>query len=483
MLTERFNAPTRADEIPPPEYMKDILLGIPCDEDPKHTAIFYCTVCESNMCGECSKRTHTGRILSKHCRVPVSEKPLSRTMCPYHSAYAIEFEVECLENNRLMCLLCRDYGRHRNHRHSLLEVEAAGLRERVREALSDFRSFISDLNGWNIRVTQTVAEIMDVNEGSHATARKQVEAHFRRLREELELQERTAVSRLDAHVADRIETLRQHQQELAFITSQVAAVSAQLQESSEMDDARLIEQQTDLIKMLDAVRTHQSDIASAPSGLSLDTRIPFSFTADNRIHMGSNVDIRLVILGLDGAGKTTILYKLKSDEYRQSTTTVGFNVETIQYKNFKLTMWDVGGVPKLRRLWKHYFMNTQALVFVIDSSCPSRFGEAQNELAKIFAERELIDACFLVILNRRQPTIVNQHCIVSSAAIDQLVMNINRFSAGRTVMIHQCNAMTGIGLWEAIDALTSKLLLARNQTEILGMEEQSDEIEELELEA
>uniref|UniRef100_A0A183EMK9 B box-type domain-containing protein n=1 Tax=Gongylonema pulchrum TaxID=637853 RepID=A0A183EMK9_9BILA len=82
---------------------------------------------------------------------------LSRTMCPYHSAYAIEFvcqEVECLESNRLMCLLCRDYGRHLNHRHSLLEVEAAGLRERVREALSDFRSFINDLNGWNIRVTQ-----------------------------------------------------------------------------------------------------------------------------------------------------------------------------------------------------------------------------------------------------------------------------------------------------------------------------------------
>ncbi|VDN88834.1 unnamed protein product, partial [Brugia pahangi] len=170
--------------------MKDILLGIPCDEDPKHTAIFYCIVCESNMCGECSRKTHTGRVLSKHCRVPVSEKPLSRTMCPYHSAYAIEFvcqEVECLENNRLMCLLCRDYGRHRNHRHSLLEVEAAELRERVREALSDFRSFISDLNGWNIRVTQTVAEIMEMNEGSHMTARRQVEAHFRRLREELEL--------------------------------------------------------------------------------------------------------------------------------------------------------------------------------------------------------------------------------------------------------------------------------------------------------
>ncbi|VDN07483.1 unnamed protein product [Thelazia callipaeda] len=479
------NSPLLTNDLPPPYYLKDILLGIPCDEDPRHTAIIYCIVCESNMCAECSKRTHSGRILSKHCRVPVSEKPFSRTMCPYHSAYAIEFvcqEVGCLENNRLMCLLCRDYGRHRNHRHSLLEAEAAGLRERVREALSDFRSFIGGLNGWNIRVTQTVAEIVDLNEGSHVSARRQVEVHFQQLREELDLQKQTAIARLDAHVANRIKTLRQHQQELAFITSQVTAVSAQLQESSEMDDARLIQQQTDLIKMLDAVRTHQSEIASAPGDLSLDARISFSFSADNQIHMGINVDIRLVILGLDGAGKTTILYKLKSNEYRQPTTTVGFNVETIQYESFKITMWDVGGTPKLRRLWKHYFMNTQAIVFVIDSSCPSRFGEAQSELARIFAERQLVDACFLVILNRRQPTIANQHCVVSSAAIDQLVMNINRFSAGRTVLIHQCNAVTGIGIWEAFDALTSKLLLIRNQSEMLDAEDTRNEVEEPEME-
>uniref|UniRef100_A0A8R1XNS5 Uncharacterized protein n=1 Tax=Onchocerca volvulus TaxID=6282 RepID=A0A8R1XNS5_ONCVO len=50
----------KVDEVPPAEYVKDILLGI-CDEDPKQSAIFYCTVCESNMFGECSKRTHTRR--------------------------------------------------------------------------------------------------------------------------------------------------------------------------------------------------------------------------------------------------------------------------------------------------------------------------------------------------------------------------------------------------------------------------------------
>lgn len=63
-------------------------------------------------------------------------------------------EVECLSESRLMCLLCRDYGRHQRHRHSLLDVEAFELRKRVKEALSDFRKFMSDLNSWNSRVTQ-----------------------------------------------------------------------------------------------------------------------------------------------------------------------------------------------------------------------------------------------------------------------------------------------------------------------------------------
>lgn len=62
--------------------------------------------------------------------------------------------MNCEAGSRLMCLLCREYGRHQRHHFSLLEVEAAALRERVREALSDFRNFIIDLNAWNTRVTQ-----------------------------------------------------------------------------------------------------------------------------------------------------------------------------------------------------------------------------------------------------------------------------------------------------------------------------------------
>ena len=69
--------------------------------------------------------------------------------------------------------------------------------------------------------------------------------------------------------------------------------------------------------------------------------------------------MRLLMLGLDNAGKTTILFKLKMGEYVTTIPTVGFNVETVTYKNVKFNVWDVGGQDKLRPLWRHYYTGTQ----------------------------------------------------------------------------------------------------------------------------
>ena len=68
------------------------------------------------------------------------------------------------------------------------------------------------------------------------------------------------------------------------------------------------------------------------------------------------------MLGLDAAGKTTILYKLHIGEVLSTVPTIGFNVEKVQYKNVIFTVWDVGGQEKLRPLWRHYFNNTDGLV-------------------------------------------------------------------------------------------------------------------------
>lgn len=88
----------------------------------------------------------------------------------------------------------------------------------------------------------------------------------------------------------------------------------------------------------------------------------------------------LCTVGLDAAGKTTILYKLKLGEIVTTIPTIGFNVETVEYKNICFTVWDVGGQDKIRPLWRHYFQNTQGLIFVVDSNDRDRINEAEKEL-------------------------------------------------------------------------------------------------------
>ncbi|MCJ1448620.1 MAG: ADP-ribosylation factor, Arf Arf6 [Stictis urceolatum] len=131
-------------------------------------------------------------------------------------------------------------------------------------------------------------------------------------------------------------------------------------------------------------------------------------------------EMRLLMLGLDAAGKTTILYKLKLDQDVTTIPTVGFNVETVTYKKVKFNVWDVGGQDKIRPLWRHYFsgrrqtdtirydengeliyIGTQGLIFVIDSSDRNRIEEARQELHRIILDREMKDALLLVFANKQ----------------------------------------------------------------------------------
>ena len=98
---------------------------------------------------------------------------------------------------------------------------------------------------------------------------------------------------------------------------------------------------------------------------------------------------------------TAILYKLKLDSDVTTIPTVGFNVETVTYKNTKFNVWDVGGQDKIRPLWRHYFSGTQGLIFVIDSSDVDRIEEAGKELETIIQNREMKDALLLVFANKQ----------------------------------------------------------------------------------
>lgn len=73
-------------------------------------------------------------------------------------------------------------------------------------------------------------------------------------------------------------------------------------------------------------------------------------------------ELRLLLLGLDNAGKTTILKMLASEDISHITPTAGFNIKSVISNGFKLNVWDIGGQRKIRPYWKNYFENTDVLV-------------------------------------------------------------------------------------------------------------------------
>merc|ERR1719281_2093069 len=157
--------------------------------------------------------------------------------------------------------------------------------------------------------------------------------------------------------------------------------------------------------------------------------------------------MRILMLGLDAAGKTTVLYKLKLGEVVTTIPTIGFNVETVEYKNLMFTVWDVGGQDKIRKLWRHYYRGTQGLVFVIDSSDRDRIEDAREELSKMLADEEMKDAVLLVFANKQDLP----NAMTTSEVSEKLSLHSIR---DRQWYIQSACATTGDGLYEGLDWLS-----------------------------
>ena len=158
-------------------------------------------------------------------------------------------------------------------------------------------------------------------------------------------------------------------------------------------------------------------------------------------------EMRILMVGLDAAGKTTILYKFKLGEVVTTIPTIGFNVETVEYKNISFTVWDVGGQDKIRLLWRHYYQNTQGLIFVVDSNDRDRIDDAREELHKMLAEEELRDSVVLVFANKQDLP----GAMTAPEVTDKLGLQTLR---GRQWFIQSTCATTGDGLYDGLDWLS-----------------------------
>lgn len=158
----------------------------------------------------------------------------------------------------------------------------------------------------------------------------------------------------------------------------------------------------------------------------------------------AQVPARVCMIGLDNAGKTTILYKIKFNEVVATIPTIGFNVDEVTVKNLSMTIWDVGGQTKIRPLWQYYFENNDAVIFVVDSSDQERFNEARDELMSVLSDDRLRNTCLLVLANKQD--------LPTSASVAKLTESLELHKLRqRNWYVQGCCATTGDGL---IDGFT-----------------------------
>eukprot|EP00033_Pygsuia_biforma_P001373 GCRY01001554.1.p1 GENE.GCRY01001554.1~~GCRY01001554.1.p1 ORF type:complete len:181 (-),score=46.53 GCRY01001554.1:673-1215(-) len=160
--------------------------------------------------------------------------------------------------------------------------------------------------------------------------------------------------------------------------------------------------------------------------------------------------VRMLMLGLDAAGKTTILYRLKFGESMATIPTIGFNCEEVTFKSLTFNVFDVGGQDKIRPLWRYYYQGVEALLYVVDSNDADRLWEAKDELHKILAQDELREASLLVYANKQDlPKSVPVHQIAEELGLNNL--------KGRSWYIQSSCAVTGDGLYEGLEWVSTQL--------------------------
>lgn len=156
---------------------------------------------------------------------------------------------------------------------------------------------------------------------------------------------------------------------------------------------------------------------------------------------------RILMLGLDAAGKTTILYKIKLNETVTTIPTIGFNVETVTPKRgVTFTVWDVGGQYRIRQLWQHYYQNAQGLIYVVDSSDRERMHEASTELQTMLESPEMTGVPVIVFANKQDlPGALSSSDVAKELQLHKI--------SGRKWFVQATCAQTGEGLYEGIDEL------------------------------
>ena len=161
--------------------------------------------------------------------------------------------------------------------------------------------------------------------------------------------------------------------------------------------------------------------------------------------------LRLLLLGLDASGKTSLLYFLKMGEVQVTLPTIGFNVETVKQDNVEFTIWDLGGQDRIRRLWRHYYEGMQGLIYVIDSADKIRLNEAIEELCRVLDDDALDRIPVLIYANKQD--------LPEAATVIHIreCFNLKKNKKARSVHVQGTVFTQNKGIMEGLDWLAKEI--------------------------
>jgi len=162
-------------------------------------------------------------------------------------------------------------------------------------------------------------------------------------------------------------------------------------------------------------------------------------------------EMRILMVGLDNAGKTTIVMRINGEDTSNISPTLGFNIKTIEYKSYRLNIWDVGGQKTIRSYWRNYFEQTDGLVWVVDSSDLRRLNDCKEELHNLLKEERLSGSSLLILANKQDIQGALRPADIAK------VLNLEAMDNSRHWQIVGCSAYTGEGLLAGFDWLVDDI--------------------------
>ena len=409
-------------------------------------AKYYCEDCCIYLCDKCE--IYHSSVFLKHQLYDLNKESVDeilkgRCQIEYHNK---KFQYFCKTHNILCCGLCiskikdDNNGQHSDCDVCLIEDIQDEKKKNLKKNIETLKPLYDELNIYQFERFLEKKEKLKL----------EIKENFSKIRKALDYREAKILHDLEKEFNDKCfnQDLIKEAINISTLLDKGETIA------KEWDDDKLLSNLDICINIEEYIKK-MNDLKKDIEKYNIE-EIPALCFEDNptneileKINSFGSINIkkyRILMLGLDSAGKTALLYQIKYKKAVKTIPTISFNTETIDYKGKNFTIWDIGGQDKLRCLWNHYYPNTDGIIFVVDSKDEERIEEASKEIKKLANEEELKNIPILVLANKQD--------LKESLAPDKITEKLGlRCLTGRSWLVQGCEAITGRGVIEGLDWL------------------------------